>query len=108
MGHLSVILSIYIVSLAIAPVIKLAYSFSSEPCIKSCSRESVPVKDADGCQKETCSPFSCCLKTLALIEPYYNNSNVFTIVYGKKDNFNSLEVFIPVMSFDIWHPPRSN
>ncbi len=106
MKHLALIVSLYILSLALAPAIRLIGSISH--CDTSCAKENKSEKDADGCQKQICSPFSCCLKTLVLIQGPYKYSQPFTSEPLIRNNFSFKNIFTSFRSFDIWHPPQFN
>jgi hypothetical protein len=104
MKHLAFILSFYILSTTVAPTVKLMYAkYSSEHCGKSCSQS--PVSDTDGCQKDCCSIFSC-LKTLLLFPSQYKISTFFQAESWIKNNFILKRIFVSLLLFDIWHPPK--
>jgi hypothetical protein len=107
MKSLALILSFYIMSLAVAPALKLIYAkHVSDHCSKSCSSSTSSDKDADGCPKQTCSPFSCCLKTLVILQSDTYESNRLWPEGLTIDNFILSQIVGSVRGYDIWHPPR--
>lgn len=104
MKHIALILSTYILSLAFSPVISMA--LQSGGCGKSCTTESMPDKDSDGCPKDACAPFSCCLKNLFPPQFSIKYSALPDIPSEVKNNFGQQNGLASLRSFDIWHPPR--
>jgi hypothetical protein len=81
-------------------------AMQSGGCAKSCSKGTVPAKDSDGCKKEICTPYSCCLKNLMPMLAPYKYSRPFIEDFEVRNNFSNAQSFISVRLFDIWHPPR--
>ena len=107
MKHLAFIVSFYIFSMTVTPAVRIMYAkFSSEHCKKPCSENSDSKNDTDGCEKQSCSPFSGCLKLQVLIPILYKNSNLFQTELVIKNNFNLKQLFFSLRNFDIWHPPK--
>lgn len=107
MKSLALIISFYIMSLAIAPALKLIYSkHVSDHCTKSCSSTNSSDKDADGCQKQTCSPFSCCLKTLVIFQSDIYEYQKLLPETLTRENFILSQIVGSIRGYDIWHPPR--
>lgn len=104
MKHIALILSTYILSLAFSPVISMV--LSSGDCGTSCIRDSSADKDSDGCPKDACAPFSCCLKNL--FPPHFSvkYSTLPDMPFEVKDNFGYHNGIVSLQPFDIWHPPR--
>lgn len=107
MKYFAFLLSLYILSLAAAPVIQIAHAKLTAKCYdySSCSKESKPIKD-DGCEKRGCSPITCYYNSLLLFitEAKYSFQHYFPITI--ENNFNLKQVFTSFNLFDIWHPPR--
>lgn len=105
MKYVAVIFSVFILSLTIAPAIQILHAkFSS--CENSCSKKTTSDKDADGCDKKTCTVFSCCFKTQVYPPVQYRITNVFQPELVVLHNFKPKKDYISLRSFDIWHPPR--
>ena len=104
MKLIALILSTYILSLAFSPVISLA--LRSGDCGTSCTKDTLPDKDSDGCPKDACAPFSCCLKNL--FPPHFSikYTALPDMPIEVKDNFVQQNGLVSLRSFDIWHPPR--
>jgi hypothetical protein len=73
-------------------------------CGKKCCKHE-PHKSADGCG-ETCSPFSCCLKTVVMFYPQERSLDRFLPEIFIQNNFSNAQIFVSLTDFDIWHPPR--
>ncbi|MCR5862576.1 MAG: hypothetical protein ACO1N9_02495 [Flavobacterium sp.] len=106
MKLLACIISIYILSLAFAPAAKLVMSVHAEKCGGSCSSKPETQKDADGCAEQTCSPFSCCLKTLVFIETSFFYSQKPSPGYDTDDNYVLKSLFDSGRVKGVWHPPK--
>jgi hypothetical protein len=88
------------------PVARFASSFiSSEGCSSSC-HEASGNKDADGCPKEMCSPFSCCLKTFILFQHSYCGVQQPVHAANIQNNFTLKQILLSFKDFDIWNPPK--
>lgn len=99
------VFSFFIFSLTIAPAVNLLHTkFSS--CKDSCSEKSTSQKDSDGCEKKTCTVFSCCFKTQVFPPLQYKNNDTFQLKVIVKQNFKPKKNYISFQLFDIWHPPK--
>jgi|GEM_PF-5584138 len=78
---------------------------SSGACNKTCTREPAE-KDADGCPRQMCSPFSCCLKTFVLFHNGYEMALQPAPETVLKNNFAFRQMLISLKGFDIWNPPK--
>lgn len=106
MKFLAFIISFYILSLAVAPGLKLLRTkFSSEHCKTICSESPLSENDNDGCQKQNCTPFTCCFKTF-IFTNLYSFPSQFLSKLTVKNNYNLKRIFISLQTFDIWHPPK--
>ena len=105
MKHLALIYGLFILSLTVAPAVQVLHAkFLS--CESSCSKKTTSEKDSDGCDKRTCTVFSCCFKTQVFLPVQYNIANVFRPELIILHNFKPKKNYISLRSFDIWHPPR--
>ena len=104
MKHMTLILSLYIFGLTLSPAISMA--MQSGGCMKSCAKDTLPAKDSDGCNKEVCAPYSCCLKNLMPMTAPYQYSRPFMAEPEVRNNFSNTHYLVSLRSFDIWHPPR--
>ena len=106
MKHFAFILSFYILSLASAPVIQITFAKLTAKCQNSCSKESKPIKENDGCEKRGCSLITCCYNSLLLFisETKFSFLDYFPITV--ENNFNLEQVLHSFNLFDIWHPPK--
>lgn len=105
MKYLAFIISFYILSLAVTPGIKvLRAKFTSEHCKKMCT-EGPLTENEDGCQKQNCTPFTCCFKTF-IFSSYYNLPAQFLSELTVKNNYSLKRIFLSPPTFDIWHPPK--
>lgn len=105
MKMLSAILSFYILGLTLTPALQLLKSkFLS--CKESCSNIPGSEKDNDGCDKKTCTVFSCCFKTQAYPPIQYKVDSTFYSEFAILQNFKPNKDYISLKSFEIWHPPK--
>lgn len=104
MRFVACLISFYILSLALTPAIKLAMSLYTDKCAAGCSAESN--KDADGCAEQTCSPFSCCLKTLAFIETPALPIQKPALCYHTRNNYTVKALIDSRRIGAVWHPPK--
>jgi hypothetical protein len=105
MKILAAALSIFILSVAFAPAVQILHSeFSSRK--GKCCMKPVSEKEESGCDKKSCTVFSCCFKIPAFPPSPYKYHNVFLPELKVKHNFKPKKNYISFRSFDIWHPPR--
>lgn len=102
MKALALILSFYVLSLTVAPAVALLRE--KFECSDSCSKKETQ-KDSDGCEKQSCSTFSCCYKIVYMVNPCKENL-FFTQYRIVKNSFGYTNPILTLHSFDIWHPPR--
>ena len=105
MKYVAFLLSFYILSLATMPLAKSVMSQYVQECSKSCPQDSQG-KDADGCPKQICSPFSCCLKTFVLFQEDYGHPQPPVPDAVPVNNFANGQMFFSLNDFDIWNPPK--
>lgn len=110
MKHLAFILSIFILSITVAPAIRVLHSqFSSGQCEKKCSEKhnSNKSKNSEGCDnKQGCSPLFCCVKLPIVLPSSYKNAEFFSFKFSIQNNFIYKNTIVSLPSFDIWNPPR--
>ena len=107
MKQIAFILSFFILSLSIIPMVKLLHGkYSPEYCSKSCTNNPDSQKDSDGCKKQTCSPFSCSFKTLIIVQSIYQYPNQFIAEFTNRNTYITKAIFVSIRSFEIWHPPK--
>lgn len=105
MKALASVLSLYILSLTIAPAVQvLQAQFLS--CRSACTKPSSDDRDKDGCDKKECTVFSCCFKTQILPPAPYKSKVFFIPELAIQHNFKPNRNYISIGSSDIWHPPR--
>ena len=102
MKTLALILSFYVLSLTAAPAVALLRE--KFKCSESCSKKET-TNDSDGCEKQSCSAFSCCYKIVGITFSYKENL-FFTQYKIVKNSFGYTNPVLKLHSFDIWHPPR--
>lgn len=105
MKYLAFIISFYIICLSAVPMAAFTRpEIATKDCGKKCCKH-MPEKDTKGCN-ETCSPFSCCLKTIVMYQPEERHLNPFIPENFIQNNFRTTQIFVSFRDFDIWHPPR--
>lgn len=106
----SIILSLHVLFLTIAPALSMTFvSVENKECNDDCcssEKESQePVKQNDGCRNTVCNPFMMCCNCFALITQPQDVSVPFTYInqkFSKLSETNNSDFLS-----DAWNPPKA-